>query len=198
MISRFESSDNDKTFSSFVLMELQAFARSCFYDVEFFTFVTFSDDCFTLEIIDGLETVDQLQLLEFIKAIKKFDLIKESSFLSSSVNAGFDHQSLKNLTVKHISFTDFLCLYGGRSLVVIEESELTEASSLFHGLCQFYLLIEIWVVGRSSIVVEDDFDTTFWKNVVSGTFVTIFDDVLACSVSLWHHGASELQDFFFR
>lgn len=89
MISSLQSSNNNKTFSSFIFMKFQTIARPWLYDIEFLSFITFSYNCFTFEVINGLETIDQLQLLEFIKTIKEFDLIKESSFLGSSVDAGF-------------------------------------------------------------------------------------------------------------
>ena len=99
MIACFQSSDDNKSFSSFIFMEFQTIARPWFYDIEFFTFITFSDDSFSLEIVNRLETIDQFQLLEFIKAVKKFNLVEESSFLSSSGDARFDNQSFEKLAI---------------------------------------------------------------------------------------------------
>ena len=133
--------------------------------------------------------------MELIKTIKKFNLIEEGGFLCSSMDAWFDYQTFENLSIEGICFTNFGSLYSRRSFVVIKKSKLTETGTLLHRFSQFYFLFELWIICRNSIFVKNNFDTTFRKNIISGTFITICDNFLTWCVFLRLHCSCKLRDF---
>ena len=133
--------------------------------------------------------------MELIKTIEKFNLIEEASFLCSSVNTRFDNQTFENLSVQSICFTNFGSLNCCRSFVIIKKSKFTETGTLFHSFSQFYFLFELWVTCRYSILVKNNFNATFRKNIISGTIITIFYNFLTSCVFLRLHCSSKLRDF---
>jgi hypothetical protein len=105
MSTAFECSYQDKTLSRANLMELQAVHLSTFNDIKFFSILSFSENEFSFIQGNLLKAIDQLQFLEFIKSIKKFDFVQKSGLETSFLNATLDGDCLKNSTVESIGLT---------------------------------------------------------------------------------------------
>ena len=75
MSTALECSHQDKALPWANLMELQTIHVSSFNDVKLFSILSFSENKFSFIQGDLLKTIDQLQFLEFIERIEKFDFV---------------------------------------------------------------------------------------------------------------------------
>ena len=119
MSTALECSHQDKAFPWANLMELQTIHVSSFNDVEFFSILSFSENKFSFIQGDLLEAIDQLQFLEFIKSIEKFDFVQKSSLETSFLDATLNGDCFENSSVESIGLTSIYGLNSGWSLIVV-------------------------------------------------------------------------------
>ena len=127
MLSTLEGSYQYESFSGADLMELQAIDISIFNDIELFSVLSFFEDKFSFVQGNLLETINKFQFLELVQRVEKFDLVQKSCLEASLLNAALDGDCLKYCSVQSVRLAGVDSLNGCRSLVVVQESQLSES-----------------------------------------------------------------------
>ena len=120
-------------------------------------------------------------------------MVEELQLLRPLLNVGHDDDTFENGPIKCVALHIVDSLHRGRSLIVVKQRQLSKSCTLVNELGKFYFVIQILVVGCSSVAVEQHFHAPFGKEEVLGTNVAVFDDLLICLELVKLHRVRQFQ-----
>jgi len=195
VISRIEAPHEHETTLVAHLVELQAVDVTLFDDEELLALVSLLEHELVLVKINMLQSVDQPQLLELVEGIKELDLVEEACLHLPLLHARVHDHLLEEYSVQCVGHALALGHDGRRSLVIIQESELSETASLVNHLVDSDLLVDEWVGWVSARLINEQIGLSASHNVKVLADVAVLDNDLSGLEGFGLHGRGDLVDF---